>query len=345
MTFTVNNSPSDLTTRWHLCSASLLFVLLLMVTSSYSEDQLPSTKTQLLSDADIVPMLREVSNWGRWGEDDELGTLNLITPKKRREAASLVKDGISVSLAHPMIKVPFDTSQPFEHDITINPVNNEVGGAGDRYSIQYHGFAHTHIDALNHIFWKNKMYNGFGVEDVAAGKGKGSIEIVQKGIFTRAVLMDMPELFGVRYLEGDQAIYPAHLEAWEKKSGVKVTSGDAILIHTGRWTRRDVEGPWEIMQNSAGLHTSCLQWLHKRNVAVVGSDLALDVMPSGSKTYELPVHLGVIVQMGCCILDCLDYRDVAQECRKRQRWAFLLTVAPLRVPGGTGSPINPLATF
>lgn len=310
-----------------------------------AQQELPDTKTSVLSDAQVEKMLADVSNWGRWGKDDQLGTLNLITAEKRRQAVSLVKEGVVISMAHDLIKEPFDSSLPFEHEISIYPANGEVSGAGDRYSIQYHGFAHTHIDALNHFFWKGKMYNGFGTDGVAAGKGKLSIHAVRNGIVTRGVLMDMPALLGVQFLNGDQAIYPAHLEAWEKQAGIHVGSGDAILIHTGRWTRRAQEGTWQIMENSAGLHASCLKWLHERDVAIVGSDLALDVMPSGSKKYELPVHLGVVVQMGSCILDCLDYRDVARECRQRKRWEFLLTVAPLRVEGGTGSPVNPLATF
>ena len=302
----------------------------------FAKENVPQIVDIDVSDAEVEAMLAAVSNWGRWGKDDQLGTLNLITPEKRRQAAALVVEGVSISMAHDLIKEPFDGSKPFEHDITVN--NQEVGGAGDRYSIEYHGFAHTHMDALNHIFWKRKLYNGFDIDSIAAGRSKASIHVVRHGILTRAILMDMPALLGVRYLRGDQA-------AWEESAGVRVGSGDAILINTGRWTRREKEGPWEIMQNSAGLHVSCLQWLRDRDVAIVGSDLALDVMPSGSKKYELPVHLGVVVQLGSCILDCLDFSEVAKECRQRNRWEFMLTVAPLRVQGGTGSPVNPLATF
>ena len=157
--------------------------------------------------------------------------------------------------------------------------------------------------------------------------------------------MDIPALLGVQYLEGAQAIYPKHLDAWEKKAGVRVRSGDAVLINTGRWTRREQEGPWDIMAGSAGLHVSCLEWLKERDVALVGSDLALDVMPSGCDGIQLPVHLGVIVQMGMPILDCCDFRAVAEESRQRKQWTFLLTLAPLAVEGGTGSPINPIATY
>ena len=296
--------------------------------------------------AEVQEILASVSNWGRWGDDDELGTLNLVTPRRRRQAASLVKAGISISMAHDVIKERMDGSSPFEHELMINAVSGGVGGAGDRYSVQYHGFTQTHLDALFHIFYQGKTYNGYSVEQIlTSGSGQLSINRIRNGIFTRAVLMDIPALLGVQYLDGAPAIYPEHLEAWEKKAGVRVRSGDAVLINTGRWTRREQEGPWDIMAGSAGLHVSCLKWLKQRNVALVGSDLALDVMPSGCDGIQLPVHLGVIVQMGMPILDCCDFRAVAEESRRRKQWTFLLTLAPLAVEGGTGSPINPIATY
>ncbi len=295
---------------------------------------------------EVQEILASVSNWGRWGEDDELGTLNLITPRRRRQAASLVRAGVSLSMAHDVIKERMDGSSPFEHEVMINAVSGGVGGAGDRYSVQYHGFTQTHLDALFHIFYQGKTYNGYSAEKIlTSGSGQLSINRVRNGIFTRAVLMDIPALLGIQYLEGAQAIYPEHLEAWEKKAGVRVRSGDAVLVNTGRWTRREQEGPWDIMAGSAGLHVSCLEWLKERDVALVGSDLALDVMPSGCDGIQLPVHLGVIVQMGMPILDCCDFRAVAEESRQRKQWTFLLTLAPLAVEGGTGSPINPIATY
>jgi kynurenine formamidase len=330
--------------RWYTnCSAVVLSVcfLVLVATAEAPEEDAPPVTT-----ADVETMMTSLSNWGRWGKDDELGTLNLITPKKRIQAARLVRSGVSVSMAHDVVKVRMDDSTPFEHEVIRGATSGDVGGVGDRYSVKYHGFTHTHIDALCHIFYRGKMYNGFSSELVKkTGVGKLSINRVRNGIFTRAVLMDMPALFGTRFLSGKQAIYPRHLEAWEKKAGIKVQPGDALLIHTGRWTRRQIEGPWKIMQNSAGLHASCLPWLKKRDVAIIGSDLALDVMPSGIDKFELPVHCVVIVSLGMCILDVLDFRAIAAECRKRKRWEFLLTVSPLAVEGGTGSPINPIGTF
>ena len=172
-----------------------------------------------------------------------------------------------------------------------------------------------------------------------------SVLNAKQGIFTRCVLMDMPRLFGVRFLEGGQPIYPGHLDAWEKAAGFKVESGDVVLIHTGRWERAKVEVEWDIMKNSAGLHASCLPWLKARDVALVGSDLSLDVLPSGVEGVALPVHMVVLVAMGMPILDNLDLEVMSAAAEARKRWMFALTVAPLAVAGGTGSPVNPLATF
>ena len=296
--------------------------------------------------SDVEKLLKTLSNWGRWGNDDELGTINLITPNKRKQAAGLVREGVSVSMAHNAVKRSIDGSTPFEHEVTINNPNGEVGSAGDRYSVFYHGFMHTHMDALCHIFHKGKMYNGFSSATVKkTGAQRLGIDQLKNGVFTKAVLMDLPALFGKRFLSGDTAIYPEHLEAWEKKSGVKIESGDAMLIHTGRWLRYETEGKWDIPNNSAGLHTSCLPWIKDRDISIIGSDLALDVMPSGVAGVELPVHLVVVVGMGMCILDVLDFRGVAEKAKALNRWSFLLTVGPLAVGGGTGSPINPIATF
>jgi kynurenine formamidase len=300
-----------------------------------------------LTRADIDTMMTSLSNWGRWGKEDQLGALNLITPEKRKQAAALVREGVVFSLARPAIKERLDDSAAFVHRmVTLPREGADITASGDEYSVQYHGFTQTHLDGLCHLAYKGKMYNGFAQTEVTAkGARKLGIENIRKGIFTRCVLMDMPALFESRFLKGSQAIYPEDLEAWEKKAGFKVEAGDAILVRTGRWTRRELDGPWDILKNSAGLHASCLPWLKKRDVAVVGSDLALDVLPSGVEGFDLPVHWVTIVAMGVPILDNLDLEKLSEEAKARKRWTFLLTVAPLVVEGGTGSPVNPLATY
>lgn len=299
-----------------------------------------------LTKKDIDQMMTSLSNWGRWGKTDELGALNLVTPAKRREAASLVREGVSISLAHNVIKVKEENSEPFDHRMIETGTQATSESSSDVYSIQYHGYTQTHLDALCHLFYQGKMYNGFTQQEVSA-KGASKLSVIQakNGIFTRGVLVDLPGLLGVDYLKGVQAVYPDQLEAWEKKAGVKISSGDALLIRTGRWARRAAQGPWNVEQNSAGLHASCLPWIKKRDISVLGSDLASDVMPSGVEGVRMPVHQVIIIAMGVPILDNCDLEELSKSCEKRKRWDFLLVVAPLAVDGGTGSPINPLATF
>jgi kynurenine formamidase len=291
--------------------------------------------------------MNSLSNWGRWGKEDQKGALNLITAEKRKEAAALVTEGTSISLAHLAVKEAVDLSPAFKHQmIEIPRAGQDFASAADEYSVAYHGFTQTHLDGLCHLIYRGKMYNGFSRDSLtASGARKLGIEIYQSGIFTRCLLMDIPRLYGLPYLEGGRAIYPEDLEAWERKAGFKVGSGDAVLFRTGRWARRRKEGPWDIMKGSAGLHALCMPWLKQRDVAVVGSDLALDVMPSGVDGVPLPVHWITVVAMGMPILDNCDLEALGEAAAARRRWSFLLTVGPLAVEGGTGSPVNPLATF
>lgn len=296
---------------------------------------------------DIEQMMVSLSNWDRWGKDDQLGALNLITPEKRTQAAALVKDGIPLSLAHNVIKGEIDGPAGFTHTMLQTGVKEgDISSSGDEYRVRYHGFSQTHMDALCHLFYKGKMYNGFSQKDVTEkGAGKLSVLNIKQGVFTRGILMDMPRHFGVKYLKGGQAIYPEDLDAWETKAGLKIGSGDVVLINTGRWTRELSEGRWDILKDSAGLHASCLPWLKKRDVAIVGSDLALDVLPSQVVGFEMPVHWVVVVAMGMPILDNCDFQALSEAANERKRWEFLLTVSPLAVGGGTGSPVNPIAVF
>jgi kynurenine formamidase len=325
-----------------LLAAVAIFLVVAPGRTRAAEPSAPARLTK----SDIDAMMQSLSNWGRWGREDQLGALNLITPEKRRQAAALVRDGVSVSLAHDAVKTMSESSPAFRQTMTVLPQKVEITSSGDEYCVAYHGFTQTHMDALCHLFYKGRMYNGFSQDEVTAqGAAKLSVINIKQGVFTRCVLMDMPKLFGVRFLEGGRAIYPTDLDAWEKAAGVKVARGDAVLIRTGRWSRARLEGDWQIMKSSAGLHASCLPWLKQRDVAVVGSDLALDVLPSGVEGFPMPVHWVVIVAMGMPILDNCDLEAVSEAAEKRQRWSFLLTVAPLAVEGGTGSPVNPLATF
>ena len=282
-----------------------------------------------------------MSNWGRWGKDDELGTVNLITEAKRKQAASLVKVGMAVGLAHPpLTDKTLDNGSPFEH--TMNR-----GFTTDTYRVSYHGYAHSHMDALCHILYKGQTYNGYATADINTEKGctKLSINTFRNGYVTRGILMDIPRLKGLPYLEPGTPVFVEDLEAWEKKAGVKVSPGDALLLRTGRWARREKLGPWNVGRNEPGLHASTAQWLKDRGVALIGSDLALDVTPSLVQGINLPVHTLVITALGLNILDNQDLEPLGDLAAKQNRWEFMLTVAPVPVVGGTGFPVNAIATF
>lgn len=305
-----------------------------------------SSEVARTNQGDVLKMMKTLSNWGRWGKDDQLGALNLITPEKRREAAGLVKEGLSISLARNAVKVRVGVSAPFEHRMVQTGFTEGADSSGDVYSVQFHGYTHTHLDALCHLFHQGRMYNGYSQEEVTEkGAAKLSVIAIKDGIFTRGALMDFPRLLGVKYLDSSRPIYPEDIEAWQKKTGVNVGAGDAVIIRTGRWARWRAEGEWDIEKDSAGLHVSCMPWFREKDVALLGSDLAMDVMPSRVEGIRMPVHLVTIVAMGVPILDVCDLELLGEATAQRKCWDFLLTMAPLAVEGGTGSPINATATL
>jgi kynurenine formamidase len=291
--------------------------------------------------AEFDALFQQVKNWGRWGPDDELGSANLVTAAKRKQAIALVKAGTTVSLAHnPLTERADDNSNPFEH--TMLRGNNM-----DRYAVSYHGYAHSHIDALCHILYKEQTYNGYARADVNTDKGctKLGIQNLKEGIVTRGVLVDIPRLRNLPYLEPGTPIYLEDLEAWEKKAGVKIAPGDALLVRTGRWARREKLGPWNVGQNAAGLHASVAPWIKARGVAFLGGDAAQDVVPSMVEGVALPIHTLMIPGLGVNLLDNQDLEALGDTAAKLNRWEFMLTIAPVPVTGGTGFPLNAIAMF
>ncbi len=291
--------------------------------------------------AEFDALFQQVKNWGRWGPDDQLGSVNLITAAKRKQALALAKTGLTVSLAHnPLTERAEDNASPFEHTMLR-------GNSMDRYAVSYHGYAHSHIDALCHILYKDQTYNGYPRAQVNTDTGcvKLGIDHLKAGVVTRGVLIDIPRLRGVPYVEPGTPIYVEDLEAWEKKARVKVASGDALLVRTGRWARRAAVGPWNVGQHAAGLHASVAPWIKGRGVAILGGDAAQDVVPSMVEGVALPVHTLMIPGLGVNLLDNQDLEALGDAAAKLNRWEFMLTIAPVPVTGGTGFPVNAIAMF
>ena len=303
--------------------------------------------------ADVDAMAQELSNWGRWGPDDERGALNFITPEVSAAAAALVSDGVTVSCALELAKTPAaDNPTPVLHFMTgAGDVSDQgrirgLEATGDGFMISPHGMANTHMDALCHILDQGKMYNGFPASDVlSTGAEKNSILAGEQGIATRGVLLDIAALKGVDWLEPGDAISVADLEAAEERQGVKVRSGDILLVRTGRDTRRESEGAWPPFDGLAGLLMETLPWIREREVAILGCDGVSDMIPSNVVDSPLPIHHIIITYMGIHLVDNARLGPLGEACAARNRWKFLLTIAPLRLVGGTASPINPIAMF
>jgi kynurenine formamidase len=316
-------------------------VVIVLVSGGVGLSQETRVKREVTK-ADLAKWKQELSNWGRWGKDDQRGAVNLITPSKRQQAAALVKEGYSVSLSRDLdTEKSVENTSPFEHTM--------LSLGMDRLAIRFHGYAHSHMDSLSHVSEEGVFYNGYKPDTptvLEKGHARNSIHNIKDGIFTRGILVDVPSLKGVPFLEPGTRIYVEDLEAWEKRAGVRVAAGDALLIYTGRWVRREKVGAWPIAQQAAGLDASVIPWLKQRDVALLGGEASQDAAPPA---YDLgvnqPVHNFCLVYLGVHIFDALDLTAVAQAAAARKRWDFLLTLAPLAVRGGTGSPVNPIATF
>jgi kynurenine formamidase len=298
-----------------------------------------------LSDAEVLDFHRSLSNWGRWGPEDQLGALNHITPEHRAAAAVSVRRGRTVSCARPLPTTPGpDNPNPAVHHMTGT---HTEGGGADYFAIAPHGYATSHIDALCHIFHEGSLYNGYSTETVTAhGALQLGIHHLAAGVVGRGVLLDVPAAKGIDALEPGTPIFPEDLEAAEEAAGLRVGTGDILLVRTGRWRwARDHGGDWGARQLLAGLDASCLPWLHHREVAVLGGDGVSDVHPSRLGALGLPIHSVAIVALGLHLLDNLDLEALSGACAEEGRWSFLLTVAPLVIRRGTASPVNPIALF
>ncbi len=297
-------------------------------------------------------VFESVKNWGRWGEEDEAGALNLITPAKRLEAARAMRLGRSVSCARELAVEPAaDNPHPALHMMIRGGDDCVLPGIGlettmDFVGVAFHGMATTHIDALCHVLVDGQMYNGFPASEVkSTGARRGSIMCARDGIVSRGVLLDIPHARGEPWLEPGTAIGIADLEAAEQAHGVTVSEGDILLVATGRDARRAEHGPWVPFHDGmAGLHPECVPWLHQRGVAVLGGDGVSDVFPGPQiPGWVMPVHQCTLVAMGVHLLDNLRLDYLASACAEHNQYTFQFVVAPLRVEHGTGSPCNPVA--
>jgi len=309
-----------------------------------SEYQVPTTEQ-------LDAVFEELSNWTRWGPDDERGTLHFLTDERRAAATGLVVMGQSISLAHDLATEPMpDHPHPVQHHMLASGDARDSNGiagyeaARDHLALDIHGLWTTHVDALAHMFVRGRMYGGRPASEVRSdGALANTVLSMADGVIGRGVLLDVPRALGVAFLDGAEVVTVADLEAAEAHQGVRVGPGDVLLVAWGREARRRSKRSFD---GFSGLHPECLPWLADREVAVLGSDGISDPMPFiGTPDWPFPIHQIGIVAMGLPLIDNVRLAPLGERCAEVGRWEFLFTMAPLRIPKGTGCPVNPVAVL
>jgi kynurenine formamidase len=313
--------------------------------------------TTQVSVAAFEAIFESVKNWGRWGPDDQIGTMNYVTPEKVREAAGLVRSGRRVSLAVPINKVsgPDNPQQALllvvqGHDVPID--GSKVRFGFDWLGMAAHGDCHTHVDALCHVSYDGLTYNGRPAGEVLRSNGATEQDMAayHEGIVGRGVLLDIPKLRGVKWLEPGEAVRAEELERCVDAQGVEVGEGDFLVFRTGHHRRRLELGPWDNGpppggEGKAGLHVDAIPWMHERRIAAFLPDGDGETMPSVVDGITSPIHPLQVVAMGMLVSDSLQFEDLVVACEEEGRYEFMVVGLPLRLPGATGSPWNPIAIF
>ncbi|MFG2872585.1 cyclase family protein [Streptomyces sp. NPDC048338] len=288
---------------------------------------------------------------GPAGGGDRCGALRHLTPERVAAAVGEVRLGRSVSLAAPIETAPGpDDPEPAVHRMT-GPGPADLGSDGlhfatDRFAMNVHGDADSHLDALCHVVLDGELYGGVPASTVTAEGARAlSVDVVRDGIVGRGVLLDVPRLRGVPWLEPGDHVTSEDLAAAETAQGVRVGPGDLLFVRTGHRLRRAELGPWNSAGARVGLHPTAMAFLAEREVTVLGGDGNNDTAPSAVADIAFPVHVLAVQAMGIHLMDYLRFEDLVPVCAQAGRWSFLCVVAPLRLTGGTGSPVNPIAVL
>ncbi len=309
--------------------------------------ELIHTGKTLLSQQEFENLAQRLSNWGRWGADDELGTLNFITPETIKNAAGLVKLGRPVSLASDMAVNPAaNNPRPVRHLVYRSDNKAPSGAFGDHFSLDPHGSSITHIDALSHMYYNGKGYNGRDINLIGtSGTPFNSFKTLINGITGRGILVDLPRAAGKKFFEVNEV---ATADAFHKAlsdANVTVQSGDILVLNTGKHARFGEKGITATAQGLSGLSIACAEFVHEKHVSAIISDCAIDPQPSEVTGVRIPWHMMTLVFWGMPIVDNADLELLAATCAELGRWDFFLTIDPIRLQGGTGAPVNPIAIF
>jgi kynurenine formamidase len=313
--------------------------------------------SEIPSEAQVLEWMTSLSNWGRWGDDDQKGCLNLITPEKRTQAASLVRDGIPVSCARP---ITTEMTSEVTYQVQRYMVDSGEGrdtdpperrlvrrGAAEFIGMVFHGQTITHIDALSHYSWQAKLYNGKPANLITSREGaqSHSIEVASEGIVSRGVLLDITRVKGTPWMAVDDPVMPDDLEAAERLEDVLVEEGDILLVRTGNYRMRLENGPRPRTEPATACQVACTPWFKERGIAMLGTDTSNDIRPGHYATITAPLHTVSLVTLGMWLIDNANLEELAQACQERNRYEFMLALGPLRLRNVTGSPVNPIALF
>ncbi|MQS35359.1 cyclase family protein [Streptomyces katsurahamanus] len=302
-----------------------------------------------LTAAEFDVLYRRLVSRAAWAQGDR-GALDALTPARVLAAAREVRTGRTVTLAAPVETVPGpDNPEPARHRMSRQPAERTPGGLGfamDSFAMNVHGDADSHIDALCHVIYDGTLHGGVAASTVTPGGAMAlSIEAARDGIVGRGVLLDIPRLRGVAWLEPGDHVTADDLMAAETAQHIRVSGGDLLFVRVGHRRRRAELGAWHAAEARAGLHPSALEFLADRRVAVLGGDGNNDTAPSSTESIDFPVHVLAVHAMGLHLLDYLQFEDLAPLCAAEGRWSFLCVIAPLRLPDATGSPVNPIAVL
>ncbi|MEW1691240.1 cyclase family protein [Streptomyces sp. NPDC091263] len=305
--------------------------------------------TARLTAAQFDALYRRLASVTSWAAG-ERGALVALTPGRVRAAAGEVRTGRTVTLAAPVETSPGpDSPEPARHEMRSWGEQGTAGGlqfARDSFAMNVHGDTDSHLDALCHVIYDGTLHGGVAASSVTpAGATALSVDSLRDGIVGRGVLLDIPRLRGVPWLEPGDHVTAGDLVAAEEAQHVRVTEGDLLFVRVGHRRRRAELGAWKTSDARAGLHPTALEFLAERRVCVLGSDGNNDTAPSSTEGVGFPVHVLGIHAMGLHLLDYLQFEDLAPLCAAQGRWSFLCAIAPLRLPAATGSPVNPIAVL
>ena len=308
-----------------------------------------ATERRVPTKDEVLAYLSERRNWGRWGDKGSAGAMNLIDERKRLQAIGLVENGRAVSLSRPFPVTPTaENPRPAQHYMQVWERPGNSGAAVDYYGLIYHGTATTHIDALCHVWDENGMWDGRKPEDTLTFEGAnyGTVDAWSDGILTRGVLLDVPKHRGKPYVTVEEPVHGWELEDIVREQGVALEPGDAVMVYSGREAfSAEHDGIWANSVSGEprpGLHASCLPFVRDSDMSLLGWDM-MDASPN---EYDIgwSVH-GVIFAYGVALLDNALLEPLANVCAEEGRYEFMISINPLNVIGGTGSPVNPIAVF